>query len=137
MSRGPRLATFAVAASMLLGACLETAVSADEKMARSCGSYVDATTEDDTGRILLHLRESRHWAELAKNQDRDRWQASYEAIGRLVRDADDPDRVGRDPEAGASASRLIIRNCLDVVSDPKDKAALEAEPLIVIRPDHA
>jgi hypothetical protein len=135
MHRTIRLSFLAVAASLLFAGCLQTAVTAEEKMARSCGSYLDATTEPKTGRILLHLRESRHWAELARNQDRPRWQPTYEAIGRLVRDADDPDRTGRDPEAGVAASRLIVRNCQDVVTDAKDKAALEKEPLIVIRPD--
>ena len=136
MNRRALLVSLSVAAPLVLTtACLETAVSAEEKMARSCGDYVDATAEEKTGRILLHLRESRHWAELARNQDRDRWQPTYEAINRLVRDADDPDRANRDPEAGASASRLIVRNCLEVVEDAEDLAALEDEPLIIIRPD--
>ena len=124
-----------VAAPVLLTACLQTAVTADEKMARSCEKYLDATGEATTGRILLQLRESRHWAELARNQDRARWQPAYEALGRLVRDADDPDRANRDPEAGEAASRLIVRNCLEIVEDPEDLAAFEDEPLIVIRPD--
>ena len=124
-----------VAASFALTACLETAITADEKMARGCGKYVDATEETKTGRILLQLRESRHWAELARNQDRTRWQPTYEAIGRLVRDADDPERANRDPEAGEAASRLIVRNCQEIVEDAEDLAALEDEPLIVIRSD--
>jgi hypothetical protein len=119
--------------AIALGGCLETAVSADEKMARSCEKYVDATGETTNGRILLQLRESRHWAELARNQDRARWQPSYEAIGRLLRDADDPDRAGRDPDAGVAASQLIVRNCMDVVEDADVVAALKDDPLIVIR----
>jgi hypothetical protein len=122
-----------VAAPLVLGGCLQTAVSANEKMERSCAKYVDATTESTNGRILLQLRESRHWAELARNQDRTRWQPSYEAIGRLVRDADDPSRTGRDPQAGEAASRLIVRNCQEIVKDADDVAALRDEPLIVIR----
>ena len=135
MKRSAMVVVLSVLAGTALSGCLETAVSADEKMARSCGKYVDATTEAKTGRILLQLRESRHWAELARNQDRARWQPAFEAIGRLVRDADDPDRAGRDPEAGESASRLIVRRCLEIVEDPEDRAALEEEPLIVIRPN--
>ena len=133
MNRRALSVCLSLAAPLMLSACLETAVSADEKMARGCGKYIDATEETSTGRILLQLRESRHWAELARNQDRTRWQPTYEAIGRLVRDADDPERANRDPEAGEAASRLIVRNCLDIVEDPEDAAALEDEPLIVIR----
>lgn len=133
MNRRALSVCLSLAAPLVLSACLETAVSADEKMARGCAKYVDATEEVKTGRILLQLRESRHWAELARNQDRARWQPTFEAIGRLVRDADDPDRSNRDPEAGVAASRLIVRNCLDIVEDPEDAAALEDEPLIVIR----
>ena len=120
--------------SLMLGAtaCLETAVSADEKMARACGKYVDATKEERTDRVLLQLRESRHWAELARNQDRAKWQPSFEALGRLVRDADDPDRADRDLEASRSASRLLVNRCLDIVEDEADRVALEEEPLIVI-----
>lgn len=135
MTRRALPALLSVAAPLLLTACLETAVTADEKMARACGKYVDATEETTTGRILLQLREGRHWAELARNQDRARWQPAYEALGRLVRDADDPDRANRDPQAGEAASRLIVRNCQEIVEDPEDVAALEDEPLIVIRPD--
>jgi hypothetical protein len=135
MNRRALPALLAIFAPLVLTACLETAVSADEKMARACGKYVDATTEESTGRILLQLRESRHWAELARNQDRARWQPSFEALSRLVRDADDPNRTNRDPGAGEAASRLIVRNCLEIVEDPEDQAVLENEPLIVIRPD--
>ena len=133
MNRRALSVCLSLAAPLVLTACLETAVSADEKMARGCAKYVDATEEVSTGRILLQLRESRHWAELARNQDRPRWQPTYEALSRLVRDADDPDRSGRDPEAGISASQLIVRNCMDVVEDAEDLAALKDDPLIVIR----
>ena len=133
MNRRALLVLVSLAAPLSLTACLETAVSADEKMARSCGKYIDATEEETTGRILLQLRESRHWAELARNQDRTRWQPSYEALSRLVRDADDPNRENRDPEAGEAASRLLVRECQEIVEDPDDAAALEDEPLIVIR----
>jgi hypothetical protein len=132
MKRARATSALSVAAALVLGGCLQTAVSSDEKLARACGKYVDASEETDLHRVLLQLREARHWAELARDQDRGRWQTTYEALGRLVRDADDPDRAGRDVEAGTSASRLVVSRCLEVVEDGDDRAALEAQPLIVI-----
>lgn len=104
-----RRLALATAAAVLCAACIETAVSAEERMVHACDDLAEALeAESERGRLDA-LKEATHWADLAARKDR-QLDPAFDAFTRLVEEGEE-DPQDRDAFEEEQALRQVMDHC--------------------------